>query len=124
MDILVGMDHMYEVPGALGGVEGGDGTSQYSLLIKWCVVPCWSLKRWSATGDHPQPGEKMAKVLSCRTAMFTPPAQATGTEFPRRYPVCKNCKECHFRFASLVVQGEDRVRDHLEQAAARRRQKK
>jgi hypothetical protein len=29
------------------------------------------------------------------------PAEAMGTELPRRYPACRNCKKCQFRTDSL-----------------------
>jgi hypothetical protein len=45
------------------------------------------------------------KVLSCRSTLFNPPefmpAEAMGTELPRRCPACKNCKECRFWMDSL-----------------------
>ncbi len=45
------------------------------------------------------------KVLNCRRGLFNPPefipAEAMGTELPRRCPACKNCKECQFRMDSL-----------------------
>jgi hypothetical protein len=45
------------------------------------------------------------RVLSCRSTLFNPPefipAEAMGTELPRRCPACRNCKECRFRMDSL-----------------------
>jgi hypothetical protein len=53
-------------------------------------------------GHQPTP----AKVLSCRTVLFNPPefipAEAMGTEMPRRCPACRNCKECQFHMDSLT----------------------
>jgi hypothetical protein len=55
-------------------------------------------------------GEKKAvstesKVLSCKSSLFHPPefipAEAMGTELPRRCPACKTCKECQFQIGSL-----------------------
>jgi hypothetical protein len=47
-----------------------------------------------------------AKVLSCHSRLFNPPefipAEAMGTEVPRRCPPCRNCKECQFRMDSLT----------------------
>jgi hypothetical protein len=47
----------------------------------------------------------MAKVLSCKSFMFTPldliPVEAMGTELPRLCQACKNCKECQVGMASL-----------------------
>ncbi len=56
--------------------------------------------------DKEQEGTTL-KVLSCRSGLFNPPkfipAEAMGTELPRRCPDCKNCKECQFRLGSLSV---------------------
>jgi hypothetical protein len=53
-------------------------------------------------GHQPVP----VKVLICRTMLFNPPefipAEAMGTEVPRRCPACRNCKECQFRMDSLT----------------------
>jgi hypothetical protein len=42
--------------------------------------------------------ETRQMVHSCRSILFHPPefipAEAMGTELPRRCPACKNCKEC------------------------------
>jgi hypothetical protein len=55
----------------------------------------------------PEHGGKTAQVTSCQTSIFMAPdfisAEAMGTELPRRYPVCKNCKECQFLRDSLSV---------------------
>ncbi len=44
-------------------------------------------------------------MLNCRSTLFHPPefipAEAMGTELPRRCLACRNCKECQFRMDIL-----------------------
>jgi hypothetical protein len=97
---LIGMDHMEEAPREEGLAQG---VAQYCSRFGTGYV---------AGGDMSYPpnpqhrADPSVKVLSCRAGLFNPPeflpAEAMGTEVPRRCPACKNCKECQFRMDSLV----------------------
>ncbi len=100
IQLLIGMDHMEEAPRE---EDHAQGVALYRSRF---------VTRYVAEGDmsyqtsHQHRVGPPAKVLSCRTGLFNPPefipAEAMGTEVPRRCPACRNCKECQFRMDSLT----------------------
>jgi hypothetical protein len=95
IQLLIGMDHMEEAPRE---EERAQGVALYSSKFGKGYVTGGNM-------THP-PGQEptSVRVLSCRTTLFNPPefipAEAMGTELPRRCPACRNCKECQFRMDS------------------------
>jgi hypothetical protein len=93
--MLIGMDHMKDAPRERDRAEGvvlyhSEFNTGYVACGNMSQEPCDQARKGSAV-----------KVLSCRNGLFNPPefipAEAMGTELPRRCPACKNCKECQFR---------------------------
>jgi hypothetical protein len=91
IQLLIGMDHMEEAPRE---EERAQGVALYSSRFGTGYVTGGNM-------THP-PGQEptSVRVLSCRTTLFNPPefipAEAMGTELPRRCPACRNCKECMY----------------------------
>ncbi len=97
--MLVGMDHLKDAPKEQARQ---DGIALYRSEFGTRSLACGNMGKLA--------GEKKAvstesKVLSCWSSLFHPPefipAEAMGTELPRRCPACKNCKECQFQIGSL-----------------------
>ncbi len=97
IQLLIGMDHMEEAPRE---EDQAQGVALYSSRFGTGYVTGRNMTY--PPGQEPTP----VKVLSCRTMLFNPPefipAEAMGTELPRRCPACRNCKECQFRIDSLT----------------------
>jgi hypothetical protein len=97
IQLLIGMDHMEEAPRE---EERAQGVALYSSKFGTGYVTGGNMTQ--PFGQEPT----SVRVLSCRTTLFNPPefipAEAMGTELPRRCPACRNCKECQFRMDSLT----------------------
>jgi hypothetical protein len=97
IQLLFGMDHMEEAPRE---EERAQGVALYSSRFGMGYVTGGNMTY--PLGQEPT----SVRVLSCRTTLFNPPefipAEAMGTELPRRCPACRNCKECQFRMDSLT----------------------
>jgi hypothetical protein len=97
IQLLIGMDNMEEAPRE---EDRAQGVALYSSRFGTGYVTGGNMT--CLPGQQPTP----VKVLSCRTMLFNPPefipAEAMGTELPRRCPACRNCKECQFRMDSLT----------------------
>ncbi len=98
--MLIGMDHMRDAPQER---DRGRRCCAISFGIQHRVSGCGNMSQESSDQIREKPA---VKVLSCRSGLFKPPdfipAEAMGTDLPRRCPACKNCKECQFRMASLT----------------------
>jgi hypothetical protein len=98
--MLIGMDHMKDAPQERDRAEG---VVLYHSKFNTGYVACGNMSHVPC--DQARKGPAV-KVLSCRNGLFNPPeftpAEAMGTELPRRCPACKNCKECQFRMDSLT----------------------
>jgi hypothetical protein len=97
IQLLIGMDHMEEAPRE---EDRAQGVALYSSRFGTGYVTGRNMTY--LPGQEPTP----VKLLSCRNMLFNPPefipAEAMGTELPRRCPACRNCKECQFRMDSLT----------------------
>jgi hypothetical protein len=97
IQLLIGMDHMEEAPRE---EERAQGVALYSSRFGTGYVTGGNMTY--PLGQEPT----SVRVLSCRTTLFNPPefipAEAMGTELPRRCPACRNCKECQFPMDSLT----------------------
>jgi hypothetical protein len=97
IQLLIGMDHMEEAPRE---EDQAQGVALYSSRFGTGYVAGWNMT--CLPGQQPTP----VKVLSCQTMLFNPPefipAEAMGTELPRRCPACRNCKECQFHMDSVT----------------------
>ncbi len=86
--MLIGMDHMKD---ALREQERVEGVVLYQLEFSTGYVACRDMNQESP--DQRQESSAF-KVLSCRSGLFNSPefipAEAMGTELPRRCPACKN----------------------------------
>jgi hypothetical protein len=93
------MDHMKDAPKEQAREEG---IVLYQSEFSTRHVACGNMNK--VAGLKVEGGSDL-KVLSCRSTLFNPPefipAEAMGTELPRRCPACKNCKECRFWMDSL-----------------------
>ncbi len=85
--MLMGMDHMKNAPREQ---ERGEGVVLYQSEFNTRYVACGNMNR---SEDHRVEGRPEPKVLSCRSTLFNPPAEAMQTELPRRCSACKNCKD-------------------------------
>jgi hypothetical protein len=107
IQLLIGMDHMEEAPRE---EDRAQGVALYSSRFGTGYVTGGNMT--CLPGQQPTP----VKVLSCRTMLFNPPefipAEAMGTELPRRCPGCRNCKKCQFRMGQLNLQGKCRMQSH------------
>ncbi len=108
IQLLIGMDHMEEAPRE---EDRAQGVALYRSRFGTGYVAGGNMT--CLPGQQPTP----VKVLSCRTMLFNPPefipAEAMGTELPRRCPACRNCKECLLN-GQLNLQGKCRIRSHTE----------
>jgi hypothetical protein len=97
--MLIGMDHMKN---ALREQRREDDVVLYQSEFNTGYTACGDMNQGNTGGMQK---DRMPRVLSCRSSFFNPaefiPAEAMGTELPRRCPACKNCKECQFRMDSL-----------------------
>jgi hypothetical protein len=97
IQLLIGMDHMEEAPRE---EDRAQGVALYRSKFGTGYVAGGNMT--CLPGHQPTP----VKVLSCRTMLFNPPefipAEAMGTELPRRCPACRNCKECQFRMDTVA----------------------
>ncbi len=102
IQLLVGLDHMEEAPKEEAPKEEAraQGVALYSSRFGTGYVTGGDMTPPQGQDSTP------VRVLSCRTTFFNPPefipAEAMGTELPRRCPACRNCKECQFRMDSLT----------------------
>ncbi len=97
---LIGMNQMKDAPRERDRAEG---VVLYHLEFNTGYVACGDMSQESCDQIREKP---VVKVLSCHSGLFNPPdfipAEAMGTELPRRCPACKNCKECQIRMDSLT----------------------
>jgi hypothetical protein len=100
IQLLIGMDHMEEAPRE---EDRAQGVALYRSRFGTGYVAGGNM---GYQLSHQHRVGPPVKVLSCRTGLFNPPefipAEAMGTEVPRRCPACRNCKECQFRMDSLT----------------------
>jgi hypothetical protein len=96
--MLVCLNHMRDAPKEQARKEG--------ILLYQCELSTGHVAYGNMGGMAVE--RKVAKlesrVLSCMSTLFHPlefiPAEAMGTELPRRCPACKNCNECRFQMNS------------------------
>jgi hypothetical protein len=78
--MLIGVDHMKEVPGEQ---ERGEGLVLYRSKFRTGYEACGNM---CEMGDKRKFAEATSKLLSCRSTLFHPaefiPAKAMGTELP------------------------------------------
>ncbi len=90
--MLIGMDHMEDAPQEW---DRDQGVVLYYSKFGTGYIASGDMGQQPCNHIHKEPP---AKVLSCRSGLFNPPeyipAEAMGTEVPRRCPACRNCKEC------------------------------
>jgi hypothetical protein len=86
--MLIGMDHMKDTPWEQDRAEG-----VVLCQSEFNNLACGNMNKEFSNQRREGPA---VKVLSCRSGLFNPPdfipAEAMGTELPRRCPACKNCK--------------------------------
>ncbi len=100
--LLIGMDHFEDAPREQ---ERGKNLVLYKSAFETGYMVCRNMSSNEGTGGGSLRQSVPQKVLSCRSVLFEPPefipAEAMGTELPRRCPACKNCTECQFCMDSL-----------------------
>jgi hypothetical protein len=100
VQMLIGMDHVEDAPRE---EDRALSVALYRSKFGTGYVAGGDMNYQLGNQDRARPS---AKVLSCRSELFNPPefipAEAMGTEVPRRCPACRNCKECQFRMDSLT----------------------
>jgi hypothetical protein len=100
VQMLIGMDHMEDAPQE---EDRAQGVVLYCSKFGTGYIAGGDMGHQLCNQGLERPP---VKVLSCRSGLFNPPefipAEAMGTEVPRRCPACRNCKECQFRMDSLT----------------------
>jgi hypothetical protein len=99
--LLIGMDHMEDAPREQ---EKGKNFVLYKSALRTRYMVCGIMSSNKATGGGSLRQSVPQKLLSCKSVLFQPPefipAEAMGTELPRRCPAYKNCKDVSFAWTA------------------------